>query len=328
MAAGADPRRRADRQPRPRHRRRGGAPARGAERGGVTLIVVTHDRADRRARAPPGADGRRRDPADDAQAWTAGSRLMRTTDIARLRPRRAPRGSPLRTRADDARDGDRRRRGGRADRARRRRAALRRRPVLGDRHATSSSCCRAAPRPAASTPPTAITSTPRDLTVDDARALPRAPRGAAGRAARRRRCRRSRIGGRLREVDGRRHDRREFLEVRRMALAQGRFLPRRRVEPRLGGDACSAPKLRTRAVRQPAGARPAACALGDRRFRVIGVLAPAGQGLGMNTDELAIVPVALRAGDVQHRTRCSASWSRRAAATRSSRARARRRSRS
>ncbi len=33
--------------------------------------------------------------------------------------------------------------------------------------------------------------------------------------------------------------------------------------------------------------------LGDRRFRVIGVLAPAGQGLGMNTDELAVVPVAL-----------------------------------
>ena len=33
--------------------------------------------------------------------------------------------------------------------------------------------------------------------------------------------------------------------------------------------------------------------IGDRRFRVIGVLAATGSGLGMNTDELAIVPVAL-----------------------------------
>ena len=33
--------------------------------------------------------------------------------------------------------------------------------------------------------------------------------------------------------------------------------------------------------------------VGDRRFRVIGVLAPTGSGLGMNTDELVIVPVAL-----------------------------------
>ena len=31
--------------------------------------------------------------------------------------------------------------------------------------------------------------------------------------------------------------------------------------------------------------------VGDRRFRVIGVLASTGSGLGMNTDELAIVPV-------------------------------------
>ena len=32
--------------------------------------------------------------------------------------------------------------------------------------------------------------------------------------------------------------------------------------------------------------------IGDRRFRVIGVLAAGGSGLGMATDELAIVPVA------------------------------------
>jgi len=33
--------------------------------------------------------------------------------------------------------------------------------------------------------------------------------------------------------------------------------------------------------------------VGDRRLRVVGVLKPIGQGLGMNTDELVIVPVAL-----------------------------------
>ena len=33
--------------------------------------------------------------------------------------------------------------------------------------------------------------------------------------------------------------------------------------------------------------------VGDRRFRIVGVLAVSGQGLGMNTDELVFVPVSL-----------------------------------
>jgi hypothetical protein len=33
--------------------------------------------------------------------------------------------------------------------------------------------------------------------------------------------------------------------------------------------------------------------IGDRRMRVVGVLAASGQGLGMNTDELVFVPVSL-----------------------------------
>ena len=44
------------------------------------------------------------------------------------------------------------------------------------------------------------------------------------------------------------------------------------------------------------GAEPALGQLvriGDRRFRIVGVMASTGQGLGMNTDELVIVPVAL-----------------------------------
>jgi putative ABC transport system permease protein len=138
-------------------------------------------------------------------------------------------------------------------------------------------------------PATAITSTPRDLTVDDARALQRASAvrrlaplvvGLSELSA----------GGRLREVNvvGTTS---EFVDVRRMTLAQGRFLPE---EDWSRGSAVVVlgSKLRTELFDN----RPALgqlVRLGDRRLRVIGVLAPAGQGLGMNTDELVIVPVAV-----------------------------------
>jgi len=138
-------------------------------------------------------------------------------------------------------------------------------------------------------PANAITSTPRDLTIDDARALQRASAvrrlaplivGLSEISA----------GGRLREVTvvGTTS---EFVDVRRMALAQGRFLP----EEEWGrGSAVVVlgSKLRTELF----GNRPALgqlVRLGDRRLRVIGVLAKAGQGLSMNTDELAVVPIAL-----------------------------------
>ena len=138
-------------------------------------------------------------------------------------------------------------------------------------------------------PANVITNTQRDLTIDDARALQRA--GAVRRLA-------PLVvglseisaGGRLREVNvvGTTS---EFVDVRRMALAQGRFLPD---EEWSRGSAVIVigSKLRTELF----GSRPALgqlVRLGDRRFRVIGVLAPAGQGLGMNTDELAVVPVAI-----------------------------------
>jgi len=138
-------------------------------------------------------------------------------------------------------------------------------------------------------PANAITSTPRDLTIDDARALQRASAvrrlaplvvGLSEIAA----------FGRLREVNvvGTTS---EFIDVRRMALAQGRFLPEEEWS-RGSGVIVIGSKLRTELFDN----RPALgqlVRLGDRRLRVIGVLAPAGQGLGMNTDELAVVPVAL-----------------------------------
>ena len=138
-------------------------------------------------------------------------------------------------------------------------------------------------------PGNAVTSTPRDLTIDDAQALLRA--NAVHRAAP------LAVGtseisfaGKLREVMvvG---TTAEFIDVRRLALAQGRFLPsgdwRRGVSEAVIGAR----------VREEMFGRESALGqlvrVGDRRFRIVGVLASSGQGLGMNTDELVIVPVAL-----------------------------------
>ncbi len=138
-------------------------------------------------------------------------------------------------------------------------------------------------------PASAITTTPRDLTIEDARAVARLP--AALRAAPILvGTSEISVGGRLRDtlVLG---STAELLEVRRLTLSQGRFLPYEdwdRGSPvmvigaKLRSDLFGAETAVGQFVR-----------IGDRRFRVIGVLAASGSGLGMNTDELAIVPVAL-----------------------------------
>jgi len=133
-----------------------------------------------------------------------------------------------------------------------------------------------------------VSSTPRDLTIDDAQALLRAPAVArvapmtAGTSE-------LSVGGRLREgmVLGATA---EFVEVRQFALTQGRFLPR---EDWNRGSPLMVIGAKVRAELFPNGpALGQFVRVGDRRFRVIGVLAASGSGLGMNTDELAIVPVA------------------------------------
>ena len=138
-------------------------------------------------------------------------------------------------------------------------------------------------------PGNAITSTPRDLTVDDARWLQRAPAvrqvaplivGTSEIS----------VGGHLREVmvAG---TTAEFIDVRRLILAQGRFLSTGDWR-RGAAEAVIGAKIRDELF----GAQPALGQLvrvGDRRMRVVGVMAATGQGLGMNTDELVIVPVAL-----------------------------------
>ncbi|WP_131112262.1 ABC transporter permease [Sulfuricystis thermophila] len=136
-------------------------------------------------------------------------------------------------------------------------------------------------------PVNAITSTPRDLTVEDSQALTRAP--AVLRSAP------IAVGtseavwnGKLRDVTlvGTSAD---YLKLRRMALAQGRFLPAE--EPNAAVAVIGA-KIQTELF----GATPAigqVLRIGDRRVRVIGVLAQSGQGLGMNADEIVILPVAV-----------------------------------
>jgi len=137
-------------------------------------------------------------------------------------------------------------------------------------------------------PANLVTSTPRDLTVEDAVSLThlsgvqRIAPIAVGSSE-------ISVGGKLREIMlvGTNAD---FIEVRHLKLAQGRFLPRDELG-RGSNDAVIGAVIRDELF----GAEPALGKLirvGDRRFRIIGVLGKGGQGLGMTTDELIIVPVA------------------------------------
>ena len=130
--------------------------------------------------------------------------------------------------------------------------------------------------------------TPRDLSIDDALALRRSPAvrrlaplivGAGD----------VRAGARGREtpVLG---STAELIEIRSMELAQGHFLPA--MDPRDNLPVCVIGiKLAAELFpgRSPLGEW---LRVGDRRFRVIGVLASQGESLGFNTDEIVIVPVA------------------------------------
>jgi len=82
----------------------------------------------------------------------------------------------------------------------------------------------------------------------------------------------------------------DLLKIRHMSLALGQFLP--------GGNMHSSElvcvlgsnvKHELFGVEQAIGSR---VRLGDRRFRVIGVMANQGESMGFNTDEIVIVPVA------------------------------------
>ncbi len=133
-----------------------------------------------------------------------------------------------------------------------------------------------------------IGETPRDLTLDDALALLRsrhvkriAPLTLGSGLVS--------LGRRNREVPviG---STSELLEIRHMTLLEGRFLPQ--IDPRNAVPVCV---LGLRVKEELFGSSQAVgkwVRIGDRRFRVVGILAAQGQSLGFDTDELAIVPVA------------------------------------
>lgn len=136
--------------------------------------------------------------------------------------------------------------------------------------------------------PPLLGETPRDLTLDDAAALLRsrhieriAPL-AVGNAP-------VSVGAREREVIviGSTAD---FLRVRHLQIAHGNSLPAGEI--RRGENVAV---LGAKLKRELFGAAPALgewVRIGDRRLRVIGVLADSGESLGMNTGDIVVIPVA------------------------------------
>lgn len=137
-------------------------------------------------------------------------------------------------------------------------------------------------------PPPLLGVTPRDLTLDDAMALKRSSSiryvapisiGAAPVS----------WGGRQREVTilgSTPH----LFHVRQLTMAQGRFLP--------GGDPTRATSVCVLGYKTKAELFGNAMALGepirigDRRFRVVGVLSEKGESVGLDIGDIVIIPVA------------------------------------
>ena len=133
-----------------------------------------------------------------------------------------------------------------------------------------------------------IGKTPRDLTLEDALSLKRSPAvrriaplviGVGD----------VHVGARIREtpVLG---STAELMPIRNMEVALGRFLPE--TDPRRILPVCV---IGAKVASELFGTRPALgewLRIGDRRFRVVGIMATQGQSLGFNTDEIVIVPLA------------------------------------
>ncbi|HEX7454922.1 MAG TPA: ABC transporter permease [Gallionella sp.] len=129
---------------------------------------------------------------------------------------------------------------------------------------------------------------PRELSLDDAQALLRSR--AVGRIAP------LTIGSSQISKDAKNREvivlgsTSHLLEIRHMSLAKGQFLP--------AGDVHSSESvcvLGAKINRELFGNESAVGAwvrLGDRRFRVVGVMSSQGESMGFNTDEIVIVPVA------------------------------------
>lgn len=137
-------------------------------------------------------------------------------------------------------------------------------------------------------PPPLLGITPRDLTLDDAMALRRSSAirhvapltvGAAPVAAGVRQRETTILGSTS-----------SLLPLRQLEMAQGRFLPEG--DPSRAAPICV---LGSEIKAELFGAAPAvgeSVRIGDRRFRIIGVLSDKGESVGMDMGDIVIVPVA------------------------------------
>jgi putative ABC transport system permease protein len=138
------------------------------------------------------------------------------------------------------------------------------------------------------TPSTLMGETPRDLTLDDAMALTRSYRVRriapinVGSAEARWKSR-----GRDVTVFGTTN---ELLALRHWKMAKGRFLPDTDID--IASPVCV---IGTKIRDELFGAQPALgqwMRLGDRRFRVIGILGSEGRSIGVDVQEAVMIPVA------------------------------------
>ncbi len=136
--------------------------------------------------------------------------------------------------------------------------------------------------------PPLLGETPRDLTLDDALALKR--------SASIRRIAPVTVGSAPVSYQQREREvitigtTAEFLHVRRLKILSGRFLPE--TDPRRAAPVCV---LGGKLKRELFGNRAAVgqwVRVGDRRFRVIGVLATEGRAIGLDLEDMVVVPVA------------------------------------
>lgn len=137
-------------------------------------------------------------------------------------------------------------------------------------------------------PANLVTSTPRDLTVDDASALLRLP-GVERISPVVIGTTEINAAGKLREamLIGTNDD---FIRVRQLKLALGRFLSKD--DPGHGSAEVVLGAVIRREIFGAENPLGKTVRIGDRRLRVVGVLSEGGRGMGMTTDELLIVPVA------------------------------------
>ncbi len=137
-------------------------------------------------------------------------------------------------------------------------------------------------------PPPLLGETPRDLTIEDALALKRSSAirriapvalGSAPVAWRQRERETTILGSTA-----------ELFDIWQLSMAQGRFLPPG--NPSRGSAVCVLGYETKRELFGNASPLGEWVRIGGRRFRVIGVLTPKGQSLGLDMGEIAIIPVA------------------------------------